>query len=247
MAKDIRTILVTGGSRGIGQAIAIKFAENNYNIAFTYSQNENQADKTLDILHKYKVEVLPIQANFTEENSINQIFDIYKTKFNSLEVLVNNAGWTQYIKNNNLETLTQELFEKIIQINLSSAFNCIRSAVPFMKSNNNCIVNISSIAGYNGIGSNIAYCAAKAGINSLTKSFSKLLGPEIRVNGIAPGLTETDLTKNAPLKYKKFQNNMTPLGRLANPDDISNVAFALVHDMRFVNGRTIVVDGGSLS
>ena len=175
------------------------------------------------------------------------MFDNYKTKFNSLEVLVNNAGWTKYIQSNHLETLTEELFNKIININLISVFNCIRSAIPLMDKEDNCIINISSIAGYNGIGSNIAYCASKAGINSLTKSFAKLLGPNIRVNGIAPGLTETDLTKRAPLDYIKNQKNITPLERLATPNDIADVALSIVNDMKFVNGKTIVVDGGSLN
>ena len=246
--SKLKTVLITGGSRGIGKSIAKKFASNNYNIVFTYSTNTDAANKTYEELIKYNVKVLSIKVDFNHSNSIVKMFDIYKKQFDTLDVLINNAAWTKYLDSDRQLDLSQDIFDKIINVNLKSIYFIIQSAVPLMiNGDNSSIINISSIASYNGIGSNIAYCASKAGINSFTKSFAKLLGPKIRVNGIAPGLTQTDLTETAPKSYLVNQLNQTPLDRLATPDDISDVAYSLAHDMQFVNGKTIVVDGGSLN
>jgi 3-oxoacyl-[acyl-carrier protein] reductase len=165
----------------------------------------------------------------------------------SLDVLVNNAGWTKYVNDSDLESLPIEDFQKVVRINLESVFSIIKESISLLNNKESNIINISSIAGYNAIGSNIAYCAAKAGVISLTKSFAKILGPNIRVNGIAPGLTNTEMTLNSPEEYYEFQKKITPMNRIAEPNDIAEVALSLVNNMKFVNGKTIVVDGGRLN
>ena len=246
MKNNNKTILITGGSRGIGQSIALKFAKNNYNVAITYSKNKKEANKTLSILNKYNIESMAIKCDFLNKGATKEMYNEFRSKFSKLNVLINNAGWTKYIEHSNLDDLSSDLFNQIIKINLKTVYLNIKHGIELMEGKDNCIINISSIAGYNGVGSNIAYCAAKAGVNSLTKSFSQSLGPNIRVNGIAPGLTETEMTSSGPSKYYDNQKKITPLGRIAKPNDIADAAYAIVNDMKFINGKTIIIDGGRL-
>ncbi len=241
-----KTVLVTGGSKGIGKAIALKFAGHGYDTSVTHLPAEQQARQTLDELKTIGNKTVGIEANFLEPGAIEKVFKEFDRHFDHLDVLVNNAGWTKYIPSENLDELNGDFFDKIIRINLRSVFFCIQQAVKRMKTDKGCIINITSIAAYNGIGSNIAYCAAKAGVKSMTKSLAHALGPKIRVNAVAPGLTETDMTLSAPPSYRSEQIGITPLGRIAVPSDIADATYALVHDMKFVNGKTVIVDGGRL-
>jgi len=242
-----KKILVTGGSRGIGKSIVLKFAKNNYDAIFTFSSNSKEAEKTIKELNSLGLNATALQCDFTSHESISNVYESLKEKQTIIDVLVNNAGWTKYLDDKNLNNLSLEDFQKIIKINLESVFYNIQLAVPILKNKNANIINLSSIAGYNAVGSNIAYCAAKAGVNSLTKSFAKILGPNIRVNGVAPGLTHTDMTEGGPKEYIENQKMITPLKRIAKPEDISEVVFSIVENMKFINGKTIVVDGGRLN
>jgi 3-oxoacyl-[acyl-carrier protein] reductase len=238
-----KSILVTGGSRGIGKAIASKFAKNGYDVAITYSRNRVEAEQTIIELAGFGIKSVSIQCDFSADNSIDIMFKEYDKHFEHLDVLVNNAGWTNYI---DFDQISDELFNKLIAINLKSVFYSMKYGLERMNSNEHNIINVASIAAYNGMGSNMIYCAAKAGVVSLTKSFARVAGETVRVNSIAPGLTETDMTLEAPDSYLDLQRSSTPLNRLARPEDIGDVAYAIVNDMKFVNGRTIIVDGGSL-
>lgn len=241
-----KTVLVTGGSRGIGKAIALKFARHGYDVAITSIPAEMEAGETLAELEALGSKAAVIEADFLVPGAIEKAFTEFDQYYDRLDVLINNAGWTKYIPHEDLTGLTEEIFDKILTIDLKSVFFCIQHGVKRMKGNDDSIVNITSIAAYNGVGSNIAYCAAKAGVMSMTKSLSRALGPRIRVNAVAPGLTETEMTRSGPKSYRTEQISITPLGRIAVPEDIANAAYALVHDMKFVNGKTIIVDGGRL-
>jgi len=241
-----KIVLITGGSRGIGRAIAMKFAKHGYNVCFTFSSGEKDAAATLSSIKSLGVSAKAIQANFLKPQAIKKVFDEFDMYFKGLDILINNAGWTKYISHQDLDALTEEIFDKIITVDLKSVFLCIQQGVKRMTGNSGCIVNISSIAAYNGMGSNIAYCVAKAGVTSMTKSLARALGPRIRVNAVAPGLTETEMTLSAPASYREEQISITPQDRLARPDDIADAAFSLVNGMKFVNGKTIIVDGGRL-
>jgi 3-oxoacyl-[acyl-carrier protein] reductase len=242
-----KSALVTGGSRGIGRSIAIDLAKVGYDVAITYNQSESDASQVVDSLRKIGSNAIKIKADFSEPQGIDHVFKQFDFHFSSLQVLVNNAGWTEYIPHNQLNDLTETIFDRIIDIHLKSVFFGSREAVKRMSGSNNNIINISSIAGYNGVGSNIAYCAAKAGVISMTKSLAAALGPDIRVNAVAPGLTETEMTLAAPPSYQVEQTKITPMARLATPQDISNAVMALIQNMTFVNGKTIIADGGRLS
>ena len=200
-----KTVLVTGGSRGIGKTIALEFAKNEYDVAITFCSNEVESRKTVSELKNLGSVSKAFKIDYTETRNIEPFFSEFDKSYNNLDVLINNAGWTKYIEHGNLDGLTEEIFDQIIAIDLKSIFFNIQKAVKRMHGEDKCIINISSIAAYNGIGSNIAYCAAKAGINSLTKSLAKVLAPNIRINSVAPGLTETEMTRQGPSSYFEEQ------------------------------------------
>jgi 3-oxoacyl-[acyl-carrier protein] reductase len=241
-----KIVLVTGGSKGIGKSIALKFARNGCDVAVTYNTSTEKAKKVLDEMQRAGSRAALIQADFLEPGAIEKVYHEFDRHYDRLDVLVNNAGWTKYIPHENLDDITDEFFDKIMTINLKSVFFCTRYAARRMKADGGCIINITSTAAYNGIGSNIAYCAAKAGVRSITKSYARVLGPKIRVNAVAPGLTETEMTLSGPPSYRTEQINSTPLGRIAKPEDIADAVYAVANDIKFINGKTIIVDGGRL-
>jgi len=244
--QNKRTALVTGGTKGIGSAIAMAYVEHNYDVAITGLQGEKEALDTLDALKEKGSSSKLIYVDFLQAGAIETMFEEFDSHFDHLDVLVNNAGWTKYIPHENLDELTEDLFDRIIQIDLKSVFYCSSHAEKRMKGDNNCIVNVASIAAFNGIGSNVAYCAAKAGVVSITKSLARVLGNRIRVNAVAPGLTETEMTKKGPEGYCIDQIDITPMGRIASPKDIADTVISITENTKFINGQTIVVDGGRL-
>lgn len=239
--------LVSGGSRGIGKAIAIMLAQRGYDIAITFQKESQKAQEVISMVKGFNVQGVMIQADFADPQSVQHVFQTFDQNYSQLDLLINNAGWTEYIPHDQLEALTDEIFDKILNVHLKSVFQSCREAARRMRGRKGSIVNITSIAGYNGVGSNIAYCAAKAGTICMTKSLASALGPNIRVNSVAPGLTETEMTLSAPSEYRQGQLQITPLDRLATPEDIAQTVLSLVQDLTFVNGKTVVVDGGRLS
>jgi len=165
--------------------------------------------------------------------------------FGRLDILVNNAGFTRSVPLADLEALSEEIWDKTLAINLKGAFFCARAATPPMKrQGSGAVVNIASVAGINGQGSSIAYCASKAGLISLTKSLAIALAPEIRVNGIAPGFVMTRWNAGRQAWHPGIIA-ATPLHRLGEAEDIGRLAVALVADASFVTGQTIIADGGN--
>ena len=239
--------LITGGSRGIGKSIACKLAKEGFHVAFTYSQSDDEAKNTLSKLNKISnYKHLSIKADSAKPDEISKLAKKIRAEYGSLNLLINNACWTQFIEHNNLADLTPEIFDKIYKINLRGSYLAIREHEDlFVDQDNALIINIASIASISAIGSNIAYCAIKAGLVNMTKSMARSLAPKIRVNSISPALTDTELTKGWS-NYRSEQIKKTPLERLGSCDDIANTAWSLYDRMKFVTGQDIVVDGGRL-
>ena len=154
MIQNKKTALISGGSRGIGRAIAIKLAQSGYDIAITYHQ-ATEADKTLSELTKAGANAFKIKADFSKQGEVANAFKQFSKVFNCLDVLINNAGWTQYIEHKKLDDLTEDIFDKIISIHLKSVFQCCSEAIKLMKNDSGTIINITSIAAYNAVGNNI--------------------------------------------------------------------------------------------
>jgi len=244
MSLQNKTILVTGGSRGIGRAISICLANQGANIIINFSESDSEAEKLLNILNTECDQThLAIKADVTIEDDLINLFKEIKSTFNNLDVLINNAGWTKFIDHSDLNSHDSSIFDEMYKVHLRGSYLCIKYAESMLrKSDLPIIVNIASIASITAIGSNIAYCAMKAAVVNMTKSLARSLAPKIRVNAISPGLVDTDLTKNW-VDYRRSQIDLSPLKSLTNPEDIANEVLHLIQSPN-TTGQNIVVDGG---
>jgi len=235
--------LITGGGTGIGRAIALSFAREGASVAVNYSRSEKEAMTTAQEIRDSGVHALAIKADVSQNAQVHEMINKVIEEFGRLDILVNSAGVTTFIPAEDLERLTEEIWDRTMAVNLKGTFFCCRAAVPAMKSHGGgSIINISSIAGTTGIGSSIAYSASKAGVICLTKSLARALAPEIRVNTIAPGFVDSRWTADWP-EFRKMHEEATPMKRVAKPEDIAEAALFLVRS-DFVTGQVIVVDGG---
>jgi 3-oxoacyl-[acyl-carrier protein] reductase len=242
-----KTAIITGAARGIGEAIAIKFAEQGCNIAFTYVSDSSieKANALEDKLTALGVKAKGYKTN-AGDYAASEIFvnDVVK-EFGQLDICVNNAGIS---KDNLLMRMTPEQWDDVMTVNLKSVFNITKQVIrPMMKARSGSIINMSSIIGETGNAGQSSYAASKAGIIGFTKSIAKEIGSRnIRCNAIAPGFVETDMTSylqegEAAEKYKAS----IPLGKFATGKDIANAALFLASDMgSYITGQTISVCGG---
>lgn len=238
--------LVTGSSRGIGKAIATRFAEEGASVVINASKSVDEAKAALrglpkkDKAQKHSF----ICADIAIPAEIDAMMKETARKYGRLDMLINNAGSTYFIKHAQLDLLTAEIFDELYRVHLRGAFLCVQKGLPLLKrSKGPLIINIASIASITGIGSNIAYCALKAGLVNMTVSLARALAPRVRVNAISPGLIETVLSKKWKT-YNAEQLKKTPLGRLGTCRDIANAAISLAASLGYITGQNIVVDGG---
>jgi len=242
-----KVALITGSGRGIGKAIALRLAQEGAHVVLNASKSIDEAKMTLSELPK-KVgqEHSFIQADIKTPEQIFKMMDQINQRYGRLNILVNNAGTTRFIKHDQLGDLTTEIFDKIYQVHVRGTYVCVQHALPMLKKNKeSLVVNIASIAAMTAVGSNIAYCAMKAALVNMTKSMARALAPGVRVNVISPGLTETELIKGWG-EYKSEQISKTPLGRLATCEDIASAVYALVTSLEYMTGQNIVLDGGRI-
>lgn len=242
-----KTAIVTGAARGIGEAVAVKFAEHGANVAFTFVSDSSK-DKATAL--EQKLTALGVKAKAYQSNAGDFaaceafVNDVLK-EFGTVDICVNNAGIS---KDNLLLRMSPEQFEEVIKVNLNSVFYMTKQVIrPMMKAKSGSIINMSSIIGEMGNAGQSSYAASKAGVIGFTKSVAKELGSRnIRCNAIAPGFVETDMTSylkdgEGAEKYKAG----IPLGRFASAEDIANVTLFLASDMgSYVTGQTISVCGG---
>ena len=232
--------LVTGGSRGIGKACAIELAKAGYDIAINYAGNVDAANKTVEELKALGVQAEAFKFDVSDIDAAAAGIDEIIAKFGRIDVLVNNAGIT---RDGLFMRMSDENWEAVINTNLSSAFYVSQPVVKvMMKQRSGAIVNMSSVVGVSGNAGQANYSAAKAGLIGLTKTLAKELGSRgIRVNAIAPGFINTDMTKD--LDTSKF-TDFIPLKRLGEPEDIAKAVKFLAVDAEYVTGQVLEVDGG---
>jgi 3-oxoacyl-[acyl-carrier protein] reductase len=241
----MRTALITGGAGGIGSAICRKFAESGYAVIITYNSDKNKAEKLLKTLPEGNHSIF--HAPNTYAVKLQALSNFIEEKYGKLDVLVNNAGITTPVKHDDLDGLSDEWIDKILQTNVRGTFAMIRAMKPFLeKSEDALIVNISSVSALSGIGSNVIYCASKAAIDSITRSLARALAPKIRVVSVSPGWVLGEYTQNIDPEYLQTQIDKTPLRRLANAEDVANTILALTTHLTFTTGSIIQVDGGRL-
>ena len=235
-----KTAIVTGGSRGIGAAIAAKFASLGANIAVIYAGNQAAAESVCEnCAAQYGVQAKAYQCNVAAFKEAKAAVAAIKADFGTVHILVNNAGIT---KDGLLAMMGENAWDAVLDTNLKGAFNMIRHSTPlFLRAKEGCIINISSVSGLMGNPGQCNYSASKAGLIGLTKSVAKELAPRgIRCNAIAPGFIRTDMTgsqENNPLLA------MIPLGRMGEVEEVAQAA-AYLATANYVTGETICVDGG---
>jgi len=239
-----KTALITGGGTGIGRATALLFARHGANVAINYSKSEKDALQTQTEIQALGTECIAIKADVSKDDEVRAMVRKTVEHFGRLDILVNSAGMTYFVKHADLEGLKAEYWDDIMNVNVKGLFFCCRAAAEELKKHKGCIVNIASIAGLTGLGSSIAYAASKAAAISITKSLARVLAPDVRVNAVAPGIVLTRWVEGQDEHIKNLAAN-TPLGRIATPDDVAEVVYSLVAHANFVTGQTIVVDGGA--
>lgn len=239
MLRD-KTAVVTGGSRGIGEAIVYKLASMGMNVAVIYAGNAQAAEQVCQkCKEEYEVTALSYQCNVADYEAVKATVDMIKKDFGSVQVLVNNAGIT---RDGLLAMMKEEAFDEVLDTNLKGAFHMIRHMTGmFIRAKEGCIINITSVSGIMGNAGQCNYSASKAGLIGLTKSVAKELAPKgIRCNAVAPGFIATDMTQsqadNPLLK-------MIPLGRMGETDEVAEAVAYLV-GAKYVTGEVLRVDGG---
>ena len=243
-AEMSKTAIVTGGSRGIGRAVCIRLAKDGYNIVFNYNSNEEQANITLEEIEKQGVQARAFRLNIKESENCAELVKQTADTFGTVDVLVNNAGIT---RDGLLMRMKDEDFADVIDTNLSGAFYMLRAVSKYMmQQRHGSIINMSSIVGVNGNAGQVNYAASKAGIIGMTKSAAReLAARNIRVNAVAPGMIETDMTAVLPENVREQMLAQIPLKEIGKPEDIANtVAFFASEDSRYITGQVLLVDGG---
>ena len=274
-----KVALVTGGAGGIGAAICKKLAQEGASVIITYNSNAEKAESLAQILRGLNFgfgmsdvggasptsdipnpkSVAVFHAPTTDFDKLNALSDFIKNEYGKLDILVNNAGITKPVSHDDLDGLTDEWIDKIMQTNVRGTFAMIRAFKEMLlaatqnslsfsrnETQNALVVNISSVAAISGIGSNVAYCASKAAVDSITRSLARALAPKIRVVSVSPGWVLGEYAKTVDPTYLQMQENLTPLSRLATPEDVADTIFALATYLRFTTGSIIPVDGGRL-
>lgn len=238
-----KTVFVTGASRGIGKAIAVKYAKKGYNVVINCLNREEQLKQTKAEIENYQVSCLSYLGDMGEFDRCQFLFKQIKKQFGRLDVLVNNAG-ISYI--GLLQDMEPNDWNRIIQTNLTSVFNCCKLAIPMMlEKQYGKIINISSVWGVSGASCEVAYSATKGGINAFTKALAKELAPSnIQVNAIACGAIDTEM--NHFLNQEDLINLMEeiPAGRLGKAEEVADLAYHLGYKESYLTGQIIGLDGG---
>ena len=238
----MKTVIITGGSRGIGAAIVKELAKDKYNVVLNYNNSEEIAKKIQKELEDNGINIEIFKADVSKREEVKALVQFTLDKFKNIDVLVNNAGIAQVKP---FMDITDEDWEKMMQVNLNSVFYCTQEVLDNMIHNKKgCIINISSIWGLTGGSCEVHYSVAKAGIDGMTKALAKELGPSnIRVNSIAPGAIMTDMNKNCTEEEIKEINNQIPLGKFGETIDIAKCAKWLIED-NYTTGQVISPNGG---
>jgi 3-oxoacyl-[acyl-carrier protein] reductase len=242
LLKD-RVAVVTGGSSGIGAACARALAREGARVVVGYHQGADRAEAVVRDLtgggH------LALQVSLEDAGSHAMLARQLGEAVSSIDILVNSAGYTQRIPHTDFEALTPDLFNSLLNSNVGGPYSVTRALLPLLrKSGNGLVVNVSSVSAFTGLGSNIAYCAAKAALDTMTMSMARACGPAVRFLSVSPAAVDTGFVEGrsrAELEKKAVQ---TPLGRIVTPDDVANAVIACATHLKTATGTRIVIDGG---
>lgn len=238
-----KTVLVTGASRGIGKAVAIKFAKKGYNVVISCVHRAEQLEQTRREIESYQAPCLAYLGDMGDLKSCETLFSQIRSRFGGVDVLVNNAG-ISYI--GLLQDMSSEDWERMLHVNLTSVFNCCKLAIPYMvRQQQGKIVNVSSVWGVVGSSCETAYSATKGGINALTKALAKELAPSnIQVNAVACGAIDTEMNQWMEEDELIALVEDIPAGRLGSAEEVADLVYHLGYKNAYLTGQVIGLDGG---
>jgi 3-oxoacyl-[acyl-carrier protein] reductase len=246
-----KVAIITGSSRGVGRAVAIRLAKQGCRIVLNYRSSKEEAESVLSELNATGTPSLLIQADVAKETDCLSLIRKTVDHFGGLDILVNNAATTEFLPFADLNLLTDDHWDSILQTNVKGPFYCSRAAEPWLKKSRSGgeIINITSIAGLTGNGSSLAYCASKAALINMTVSLARILAPHVRVNSVAPGFIADDWTqKGLKDRYEEAKNgheSKAVLGKVCEPDDVASAVVSLITGSDLITGQTLVCDGGA--
>ena len=248
--KD-KVAIVTGSATGVGAATAVILAQKGCNVVINYTRSKEEAMATAQLVEQHNVESLVFQADVSNDDDCQSMVAATIKKWGKIDYLVNNAGKTKFNPFENLEGLSSEDFLDIYSVNVVGPYQMIKAVVPYMKKQGGgAIVNDSSLAGINGVGSSIAYVTSKAALNMMTKSLAHVLGPEIRINTVAPGPIKTRWLKGgmgdeAYSALIEQAEKELPLRQVATPEDVAETLVWFLEGAKLITGEVLIVDSGA--
>ena len=245
-----KTAIVTGSAVGVGRATALDLARRGANVVVNYSRSEDDAREAVRLVEATGARALLVKADVSQEAQVAAMVRQTADAFGGLHVLVNNAATTHFVPFPDLDGMKSEYWDDIFAVNVKGVFFCCREASKAMRaSGGGAIVNVASVAGQRSIGSSIAYAASKAAVINMTVGLARVLGPEIRVNCVAPGFIDTrwlrtGLGEQVFEAAKASESRRAPLKAVCRPEDVAQLILSLIEGADLVTGQTITIDGG---
>lgn len=246
-----KTAIITGGATGVGRATALQLAALGYDIAIVYSRSAAEAEQTLKAVAATGARALAIKADVANDAEVRSMVGEVVAAFGRVDVLVNGAGQTEFIPFDDLDAVTDEVWDKLFRVNVVGAFHCTRAVRQAMlDSGGGIVINVSSVAAQIAQGSSIPYACSKAALDNLTVSLARTLAPQIRVNAVAPGFItgrwlENGLGANYEAAKAAFEASL-PLHRVCDPVDVAQCIVSLITGSTLVTGQTLLVDSGMM-
>jgi 3-oxoacyl-[acyl-carrier protein] reductase len=246
-----KVAIVTGSATGVGAATAVILAQKGCNVVINYTRSKEEAMATAQLVEQHNVESLVFKADVSNDDECKSMVEAAIKKWGKIDYLVNNAGKTKFNPFENLDGLSGEDFLDIYSVNVVGPYQMIKAVVPYMKQQGGgAIVNDSSLAGINGVGSSIAYVTSKAALNIMTKSLAHVLGPEIRINAVAPGPIQTRWLKGgmgdeAYSALIEQAENELPLKQVATAEDVAETLVWFLEGAKLITGEVLIVDSGA--
>lgn len=238
-----RTAIVTGGGTGIGRAVSLLLASKGANVCVNYSRSREEAEAVVQRIRDQGGAAIAVQADVARDDEVRALVASAAEAFGGVELLVNNASFTHHIAMNDLDAVTDEVWDSLLDVNVKGMFRCARAAAHWMKkAGQGAIVNVGSISGQTGLGSSLPYAVSKAAVHGLTKSLARALSPDIRVNCVVPGAVATRWWAGREEQMNRLAPNLL-LQRISLPEDVAQLICAAL-EQEAMTGQLITVDSG---
>lgn len=239
-----KVALVTGGGTGVGKATSLQLAARGYDVVVNYSRSKEDAEVTAAAASSRGAQAIAMHCDVADDAAVRHMVAACGERFGRLDLVVNNAGMTYFVDFADLEGMSEEKWDRLLDVNLKGAFFVSRAAAELLgQSDNGAIVNVASVAGVAGAGSSIAYAATKGGMITLTKSLARTMAPAVRVNAVCPGVIISRWLADHP-DMVDAAIAVTPLARACTTQDVADVVTFLACDARMMTGQALIVDGG---